>query len=408
MNSGVVQLRRPNFALQGTCGRACFRVLCSCGAAAVILVTGASSGIGAELARQLAPRALRLVLTARRTEQHEALRREMLKENPRLDIHVEPCDLSDTEATAAWAAEVAARFGPIDVLINNAGFGGRAPYDLADWEKVHRMVRVNVVAPALLTHTFVGTMVDRGRGGVLNIGSGAGLALMPAAAAYVGTKHFLHGFTEVLRLDLTGTGVVVTEVCPGPVETEFDEQAGIDSETGGGLPPTLKITAEQCAREAIAGFEKGEALVFPGRAYNSSHDRAIGAPASAHALGNAETVPASPRRGRVRGASELMDIPARPLLLDGGMGRELMHRGVTRPWRGAAARPSSPARCRRWDAAIDPTSASRPARPDSSTTSAGWLASGAQIVGGCCGIGPEHIASLRAKIEERTPVHRPA
>ena len=235
----------------------------------VILVTGASSGIGAELAWQLGPRTRRLILTARRTEQLETLRDEILREGSQLDVHIEPCDLSDTEATATWASEVAARLGPIDVLVNNAGFGDRAPYDLADWEKVHRMIRVNVVAPALLTHQLLGPMVERGRGGILNIGSGAGLALMPAAAAYVGTKHFLHGFTEVLRLDLTGTGVVVTEVCPGPVETEFDERAGIDSESGGGLPPAFKITAEQCAREAIAGFEKGEALVFPGRAYKA-------------------------------------------------------------------------------------------------------------------------------------------
>lgn len=232
-----------------------------------ILVTGASSGIGAELARQLGLRARRLILTARRTEQLEALRKKILGKTPQVDVHVEPCDLADTGATADWASDVADRLGPIDVLVNNAGFGDRAPYDLADWEKVHRMIKVNVVAPALLTHQFIGPMVERGRGGVLNISSGAGLALMPAAASYVGTKHFLHGFTEVLRLDLTETGIVVTEVCPGPVETEFDEQAGIDSETGGGLPPAMKITAEQCAREAIAGFEKGEALVFPGRAY---------------------------------------------------------------------------------------------------------------------------------------------
>ncbi len=236
---------------------------------AVILVTGASSGIGAELARQLGLRARRLILTARRTEQLEALRDEIVERSPQLDVHVAPCDLSDTEATAVWASEAATRLGPIDVLVNNAGFGDRCPYDLADWEKVHRMIKVNVIAPALLTHQFVGSMVARGRGGILNIGSGAGIALMPAAAAYVGTKHFLHGFTEVLRLDLTGTGVVVTEVCPGPVETEFDERAGIDSASGGGLPPGLKITAEQCAREAIAAFEKGTALVFPGRVYKA-------------------------------------------------------------------------------------------------------------------------------------------
>lgn len=235
----------------------------------VVLITGASSGIGAALARQLGSRPRRLILTARRTEQLEKLRDEIRAKSPRLEVYVEPCDLSDTEATTAWATEIAIRLGPIDVLINNAGFGDRAPYDFADWEKVHRMIRVNVVAPALLTHLFVGEMVARGRGGILNIGSGAGIALMPAAAAYVGTKHFIHGFTEVLRLDLAGTGVVVTEVCPGPVETEFFERLGVDSEMGSGLPRALNITAEQCAREALAGFEKGTALVFPGRVFRA-------------------------------------------------------------------------------------------------------------------------------------------
>src|SRR5699024_7639509 len=163
----------------------------------------------------------------------ETLREEILKRNQQVDVRVEPCNLADTGATEEWATDIANRLGPVDVLVNNAGFGDRAPYDHADWQKVHRMIKVNVIAPALLTHQFIGTMVERGRGGILNIGSGAGIALMPAAASYVGTKHFLHGFTEVLRLDLAATNIVVTEVCPGPVETEFDKQAGIDIETGG-------------------------------------------------------------------------------------------------------------------------------------------------------------------------------
>lgn len=235
----------------------------------VFLITGASSGIGAELARQLGPRADRLVLTARRTERLEALRAAILRGSPRLEVHVEPCDLSDLDATEAFAGDVASRFGPLDILVNNAGFGDYSPYDLAEWETVQRMIRVNVIAPALLTRRFIPPMVERRRGGILNIGSGAGITIMPAAAAYVGTKHFLHGFTEALRLDMTGTGVVVTEVCPGPVETEFDERAGIDVESAAGLPPIFRISAERCAREAISGFEKGDALVFPGSAYRA-------------------------------------------------------------------------------------------------------------------------------------------
>lgn len=235
----------------------------------VILITGASSGIGNELARQLGPRARRVVLTARRRVRLEALRETILRGSPRLEVHVEPCDLSDTGATAAFADDVASRFGPVDILVNNAGFGDHSPFDLANWDKIHRMIRVNIVAPALLTRRLVGEMVQRRRGGILNIGSGAGLALMPAAAAYVGTKHFVHGFTQVLRLDLIGTDVVVTEVCPGPVETEFDERAGMTSAASAGLPPVFKISAEQCAREAISGFDNGEAVVFPGMAYKA-------------------------------------------------------------------------------------------------------------------------------------------
>jgi short-subunit dehydrogenase len=110
-------------------------------------------------------------------------------------------------------------------------------------------------------------MVDRGRGGVLNMGSGAGLTVMPAAAAYSASKHFMDGFSEALRADLAGTGVVVTQVCPGPVDSEFDQLAGSADGMTGGPPQFLRISAAQCAREALAGFDRGVPLVFPGRAY---------------------------------------------------------------------------------------------------------------------------------------------
>jgi len=129
------------------------------------------------------------------------------------------------------------------------------------------MLRTNVLAVTQLTTALVPAMVKRGRGGVLNVGSGAGLTVMPAAAAYSASKHFMDGFSEALRADLSGTGVVVTQVCPGPVYSEFDQIAGSAGGMTGGPPQFLRISAAQCAREALAGFDRGVPLVFPGRAY---------------------------------------------------------------------------------------------------------------------------------------------
>ncbi len=99
------------------------------------------------------------------------------------------------------------------------------------------------------------------------MGSGAGLTVLPAAAAYCASKHFVDGFSEALRADLAGTGVAVTQVCPGPVDSEFDQVAGTTGGMSGGPPQFLRISAARCAREALAGFDRGAALVFPGRAY---------------------------------------------------------------------------------------------------------------------------------------------
>lgn len=234
-----------------------------------ILITGASSGIGRELARRLAPRARTLVLVARRAERLEALRDELLAGNPRLGVRVEPCDLADPVAVGRMADSVLEGVGPIDVLVNNAGVGDQALYDKAEWSRVERVVRVNVVAPALLTHRLVPGMVSRGRGGVLNIGSGAGHSFLPGAAAYTASKHFVDGFTETLRLELAGAGVAVTQVCPGPVETGFDQAAGVEGGLSGGPPAFLTVSPQECARDAIRGFGRGDALVFPGFPYKA-------------------------------------------------------------------------------------------------------------------------------------------
>ena len=160
-------------------------------------------------------------------------------------------------------ASVLEAHGRIDVLINNAGMGDIGFFSDSDWSKNQRMIALNITALMQLTHRVLPDMIARGRGGILNISSGYGLTWMPIFSGYVGTKHFVSAFTESLRCELTGTGVVVTQVCPGPVSTEFEAVAGND--TGQEVPAFVQISAERCAREGLAAFSRGRALVIPGR-----------------------------------------------------------------------------------------------------------------------------------------------
>ena len=232
-----------------------------------VLITGASAGIGRELAVQLAPRARVLILLARRAGRLDELRTSLLARYPRLQVVTLPVDLSDEYDVDRALTEAGDQAGAVDVVVNNAGVGDQALADRADWARVRNVLRTNVLAVAQLTTALLPAMVERGRGGVLNMGSGAGLTVMPAAAAYSASKHFMDGYSEALRADLTGTGVVVTQVCPGPVDSEFDQVAGSAGGMTGGPPQFLRISAAQCAREALAGFDCGVPLVFPGRPY---------------------------------------------------------------------------------------------------------------------------------------------
>lgn len=228
----------------------------------VVLITGASSGIGREIARQIAGRAKAVAIVARRKDRLDELRGELLAQSPRLRVTVYACDVTRGDERDAMLAAVEAEVGPIDVLVNNAGLGDLGVFDRAEWGKISQMIELNVTALAYLTHRLVGGMVARGRGGILNISSGFGLTWGPGMAAYVGTKHFVTGFTEGLRLDLLGTGVVVTQVCPGPVATEFADNVG--NFTGMDVPGFLEISPERCARAAIRALDRGRALVVPG------------------------------------------------------------------------------------------------------------------------------------------------
>jgi hypothetical protein len=228
---------------------------------AVALVTGASSGIGEEIARQLAPRVKALILVARRRERLDELADELRGRHEGLVVEVRACDLTDRAALAALADGVAAEH-QVDILVNNAGLGDVGVFDLARWDKTEQLIELNVRALVYLTHRFVPAMVARKRGGVLMVSSGFGLAFLPGFASYVASKHFVTAFSEALRLELLPVGVVVTQVCPGPVATEFEEHAG--NPTGMRPQRFVEISAARCARSALAGFSRGRALVIPG------------------------------------------------------------------------------------------------------------------------------------------------
>ncbi|MBZ0273452.1 SDR family oxidoreductase [bacterium] len=227
---------------------------------ATILITGASAGIGAEFAQQLGTRAGTLILVARRKEAMDALAAQITAARPECKVLVRSCDLSDLDAARGLLDELESSAPPIDVLINNAGFGDFGVFDLADWHKTERMLRLNVVVLAYLTHRLVRPMVARGRGGVMNVSSTYGLVFNPGFSGYIGTKHFVSGFTEALAGDLAGTGVVATHVCPGPTATEFIDQIG--NFTGMNTPKFIEQSAADCARVAIRAFERGRARVL--------------------------------------------------------------------------------------------------------------------------------------------------
>jgi short-subunit dehydrogenase len=228
-----------------------------------VLLTGASSGIGLEMARRLAPRVGALGLVARRQDKLEALRDELRALNAALSVVVLPCDLSELGETARLLERVERELGEVNVLINNAGVGDFAIYDHADWERTRRMVTLNVESLLLLTRRLVPAMVARGAGGVLNVSSVYGVAITPAFAAYSGSKHFVTAFTEALRMDLTGTGVVVSQLLPGPVRSEFADRVGYGE--GGDITPSWAYqSAATCAQAALRGFQRGRARIVPG------------------------------------------------------------------------------------------------------------------------------------------------
>lgn len=232
-------------------------------AGTTILITGASSGLGAEFVRQLAPRAKCLVLAARRRDRLEALAAAVARDG--LTVHRLTVDLGDEADTERFLGEVKALGVEVDVLINNAGLGDHGLFEASEWPRVKAMVDVNVRALTRVTHALLPPMIVRGRGAILNVSSIAGLLPLPQMAVYAATKAYVTSLSEALRAELRGTGVSVTALCPGPVDTEFAAAAERPGSTGAQLAPSyFKLPAEQVVREGLDALEDDRARVIPG------------------------------------------------------------------------------------------------------------------------------------------------
>jgi short-subunit dehydrogenase len=217
------------------------------------LITGASSGIGAHFARQLAARGHDLVLVARRTDRLEALASELATET-----RVLGCDLA---TQAAELPDRVAELGvDVDLLVNNAGFGTHGRFTEVPEGRDAEMVRVNCEAVVTLTRGFLPGMVERGRGGVIIVASTAGMQPLPYEATYAASKAFALNLADALHAELAGTGVRCMSVNPGPVPTEWQEVAGFDERQ---MPPG-KIDAERVVRESLAAYDRGARSFVPG------------------------------------------------------------------------------------------------------------------------------------------------
>ncbi len=228
------------------------------------LVTGASSGIGADLARELAKRGHGVTLVARREARLVELAAELEKAHG-VRCEVVALDLTDPDARGALPATLMERGLTVDVLVNNAGFSTTGPVYRSDRQREMAMIRTDVEAVVDLCSLFLPGMVERQRGALLNVASTAAFQPLPGQAGYGASKAFVLSYSRALRAELRGAGVTVTVLCPGPVKTEFAESAGFTpEESENSLPKFMWLPAADVARIAVAGLDQDKGLVIPG------------------------------------------------------------------------------------------------------------------------------------------------
>ena len=230
------------------------------------VVTGASSGIGAEIARELARRGHGVTLVARREDRLKTLADELVVAH-KVRAEVIAADLTDADSRGELPGQIEARGLTVDVLVNNAGFTTMGPVARADRAAELAMIRTNVEAVVDLCTLFVAAMVTRQRGAILNTASTAAFQPLPGQAGYGASKAFVLSYGRALGAELRGTGVTVTTLCPGPVETGFAESAGLtDAEASESLPKFMWVPAADVAKAAVEGMATGRPVVIPGAA----------------------------------------------------------------------------------------------------------------------------------------------
>ena len=234
-----------------------------------VVITGASAGIGREFARQLAPVVRAMILVARRNDRLEALERELKTLNPELELFGRSLDLrnqAELEHFCDWMDESGLT---IDLLINNAGLGDHGPFAESEWERVCSMLQVNVYALSYLTFRVLPAMTKTGSGAILNVSSVAGLLPVPNSAVYAATKAYVMSFSEAIRAELRSSGISVTVLCPGPVETEFLSLATRKSDLQKHTAPDFfVVSVEEVVREALEAAAKERPRVIPGAIVN--------------------------------------------------------------------------------------------------------------------------------------------
>ena len=225
------------------------------------LVTGASSGIGQEIAVQLGMSGVSLVVVARRADRLEALAARFK------NVEVIVADLSTTDGVAQVEARIVdSSKTPIDLLVNNAGFGSSGLMHEIDLDRLSREIHVNILALTRLSHAAIKTMVPNGRGYLLNVSSVASFQPGPGSTVYSATKAYVTSFTEALHEELRGTGIRVTALCPGFTRTEFSEVSGTNS-ISSQVPNFAWLEATDVAREGLRAVTRGKALCIPGALY---------------------------------------------------------------------------------------------------------------------------------------------
>jgi uncharacterized protein len=225
------------------------------------LITGASSGIGKELARVFAENHYQLVIVARDQSRLEALAAE-LHQKYLVPVRVEVCDLADRAQIESFIKKIESENFVVDVLVNNAGVGVEGPFTENDWSRELEMINLNITALARLTKAIIPQMVNRRSGRILQMASTAAFQPGPYLAVYFATKAFVLSFSEALTVELKGTGVSVTAFCPGLTESEFERKLGRESALfNSGLPVS---SVRKVAEHAYANLMNGRRLGIHG------------------------------------------------------------------------------------------------------------------------------------------------